>query len=368
MDTASALSRNPDLLRRIGVTLAALVVYRAGCWIPLPGVDANALAVNLGPEMLSGGVERLSVMALGIVPLLSALLIVEAVLIAWPPLRAWASDAENRSVLDGWTLAVAFVFAGLQANAIAVALEGVSGVVANPGLAFRAGVVVSMVAGTAIVVWLASFITQHGIGSGFWILLAVPHVVSFTQGVLVQSSLWGPGALALSIGFLALAAAVFAALVKTRPPLARAEELLWTPLLGFAVPGWLLLVAAALIWWLATPGPLGARLAEIATFQALSLAALIAIPLVLLLRRRSFGVPLTRAAVAAAVLPAAALVLLAAAGMLISQFPAQPLLPGSPTTLILAAVGVAVICGLEEAKPAAVAAREARPSNPLSPE
>jgi len=337
--------RNPDLQRRIGVTLAALLIYRAGCWVPLPGVDATAFMTIIAPGAPGGAIAQASIMALGIVPLLSALILLEAALVAIPPLRAWASKRGNRERVDGWAVWAALMLAAFQANGIAVAMEDVAGLVADPGLGFRAGVVISMVAATAVVVWLASLITRHGSGSGFWIFVAVPHVLSFTEVLLKQSSLWGPISsisIPLSIGFLAFTIAVLAALARATPPLAKADELVWAPVLGFAVAAWLLAVPILIPWLVLGHWPSTETLYALAG-QGAVLLPILTIPAMVLLRRLSLG---GRASVAAGVPLAIAFAVLAALGTHLSHTPAQSLIPGPATMLILACAGLAILDGL----------------------
>jgi SecY len=344
------LSRNPDLLRRIGVTFAALAVYRVGCWIPLPGVDVSAFAETTADGGGSGAVfARASIMALGIIPLLSVMVLVEAAMLVWPQLRTWSSNGRNRARLDTWVVVAALIFAGLQASGIAAALEDVETFVPSPGPGFRAGIVVSLVAATAFVIWLASFITRRGVGSGFWILVAVPHVTVFTEALLAQSSQWGsasPLPILLSIGFLALATAVFILLTRSAAPLANTEELVWAPVLGLAIANWLF-GALLLLLWLAPLGDEGAS--SLAGTEGTILLPLICVPLALILRRRSFGVPLTVSSLASAAPVAGALAVLVGLGTVLLHLPTYPITPGPVTTLILAAVGLAVADALNAA-------------------
>lgn len=354
MDFTAALSRNPDLPRRIGVTLGVLALYRLGCWVPLPGVDISSL---LAPAIAhSTAIPRVSIMALGIMPLLSALMLVEVAKIAVPALRAWTAQADNRAYLEGWVLVGALLLAAFQANGMAVALENIHSLVANPGLGFRAGVVVSLVAATAVVVWLASIITRHGIGNGFWIFVAVPYAVSFAEALVVQGSLWGSSSLltiAISVGFLALCTAALAALSKSAPPLADTEELAWIPMLGFAAAGWLVagaLLAMVLLRWLLAPTWPGWDVDAILQWQGLVLIPLVALPLIVMLRRRSFATRFAAADMAAAMPLALVLAALAGAGTALAYLPDEPLFPGPALPLILAGVGLKIAGDLSKGR------------------
>ncbi|HEX2843181.1 hypothetical protein [Hyphomicrobium sp.] len=330
------------LLRRIAWTLAALAVYRAGGWIPLPGIDVNALA---GRGDALGAIDRISIMALGIIPMLSAMVVVEVALTLIPRARAWASVPRNRARLDGWIVAGALVMAGLQASGIAVAFESLDGLVQQPGPAFHAGVVASLVAGTAIAMWLASAITRHGVGYGVWILVAAPHAISLLQALIVQAALWGPASpftIAFSIGYLALCIAVLTVLAKAVPPLASTEDLLWTPVVAYAVANWLL-AGTLLLRWLVLPAGQTGAFDQIIISEGAALMPIIAIALVVFLRRRSLARPWTRFDRASAVFTALALMGLVIAGGLLAQLPAHPLFPSPATALILAAVGLAIV-------------------------
>ncbi|MGE0022906.1 MAG: hypothetical protein AB7S70_04655 [Hyphomicrobium sp.] len=347
MADLSLPSRNPELLRRAGVTLALLAVVYAGSWVPLPGVDVEPL---IGPTPVHNtAVQRLSLMSLGITPLLSALILAEVAMIAAPPFRRWVGVGNNRDVLAEWTTVVALLLAAYQANGIAVALEGIRGLVDAPGLIFRIGIVVSLVGATALLIWLASLVSRHGIGNGFWILVALPHVASFVQALIAQGTHWGPAGLlsvATSIAFLALAAAVLAALTLTTPPLADPEEVPWAIILGFGAAS-VLLFAPVLLLWLAGADVSGFDLEAMLASRSAILLPVLTVPLVILLRRRSFG----SAPWAAPAMPLAlAVACLVAAATAFAYLPDPPLFPPPAVPLMLAAVGLAVASSLRAGK------------------
>jgi len=338
-------SRNPELLRRAGITLGLLAVVYAGGWVPLPGIDVSPL---VGPTPAHNtAVARLSIMSLGITPLLSALILAEVAMIAAPPLRSWVGRGSNRDVLAGWTTVVALLLAAYQANGIAVALENVRGIVDTPGLTFRLGIVVTLVAATALLVWLASLISRHGIGHGVWVLVALPYVGSFVQALIAQATHWGPASVvsvAVSIAFVALAAAGLAALSMTTPRLADPEEVPWAIILGFAAAS-VLLVAPVLVLWLVGADVSSFDLdATLAGRNAVVLPVL-TVPLVILLRRRSFGF---KPWAAPAMPLALATALLVAVATALAYLPDPPLFPLPPVTLMLAAVGLMVASSLRE--------------------
>jgi preprotein translocase subunit SecY len=237
-------SRNPELLQRLGVTLAAVVLYRIGCWIPLPGIDISTL-LGYGNDLgsFNTNIERISIMALGVVPLLSMLTLVELAMLIAPPFRAWAQREPNAANLDGWIVVGALAIAAFQANGVAVALEGIDTLAPSPGLAFRAGIIGAFVAATAFLIWLAAVVTRHGLGSGFLLLLAVPLVIAIPSMLATQAVAWGPASelsIPLTLAFLAAATAGLVVAGMRRPSLAGNGQLLWPALLAYGLAGWLL--------------------------------------------------------------------------------------------------------------------------------
>jgi hypothetical protein len=339
MTDLAALSRHPDLPRRAGITLAALAVYWVGCWIPLPGIDITPL---IGPTPTHNtAVTRLSTMALGMTPVLSAFMLLEMLMIAFPSFRRWTTEPARREALNTWATVVALLIAALQATGIANALEQLPGLVPNPGPIFLAGVIVTLVGATALLTWLSSLITRYGIGHGFWLLVALPYAGSFVETMVTQARLWGPASLlsiAVSIGFLGLSIAVLAWLVKTSPPLATVEELPWAPILGFTAAGWLLLVPVFILSMLGASGP---ELDAVYGGPALMLLPIITVPLLLILRRRSFD---TTSSLAAPL----ALAALVAIGTALAYLPSQPLFPNPAIVLTLAATGLLVALGISQ--------------------
>lgn len=235
----------PDLLRRAAVTLAALAVYRLGSWIPLPGIDAAGLAAGLGLGSPTEAIARVSVMALGVTPWLSVLLLVELAMIAAPRLRRWAAADANRINLDGWIVLGTLAIAAFQANNIAVILEEISALVPAPGLGFRAGVVASMVAATALLIWIGGLVTRFGLGSGFLLLLAAPPLTELAETLMAAVRAGGtadPLALPLTLALLAAAAAALAAIARNAPRLVTNGQLLWPPIMAYWVGAWLVVI------------------------------------------------------------------------------------------------------------------------------
>ncbi len=269
--------------KRIAVTLGALIVYRLGLLIPVPGIDADALAAIDAQQTFLGfdALSRVSVFALGIGPLFSMLILAQVLKLAAPGLDAWTRDDPGFS--NGFSrglAATALALAAFQGYGIALALEAMTGVggaslVPEPGSAFRTGVIISLVAGTAATIWLAGLITRHGFGSGFWILLLAPEVASligFPGAVLefqrigqvsaIQILLLGTCVLASIAALVALTRMLTAEMSKDdaafrRPQRFIAEAVLWPPLVALVFSGYVAGVFAAFKAWrgVGEPGP-----------------------------------------------------------------------------------------------------------------
>ena len=350
----------PDLFRRIAVTLLALGLYRVGQWIPLPGLNLAALAQAGTLDTFSVSRPSTSIMALGLLPLLTALVLAEGLLCLSPRLRRWGETPSGRTSLWRGAIIAALTLAALQAWGVARALEAIPGVVIAPGAAFQVGATVSFVGATLIIVWLSDGITRHGLGHGFWVLLAASYAETFVQPLVLQLPLLAMGAIRvgnylLSIatwfGFLALTTAALTALVKARPPLSTPQELLWVPLVApMAVT---LAVSAVLMTvWLVLPGDSALAVAEGIAMELTLPMLTIAVAAVVLLRRKSMLLPGERVNVHAAVPVIAALV----AAVVASVF-----FPHAKIALLLAAIGLVI---LETIRPATTHTE----TPPLAPE
>lgn len=171
-----------DLTRRLLFLLLALVVYRIGTHIPVPGIDPDRLGQLFQQQsggilslfnMFSGGaLERFSVMALGIMPYISASIIMQLATYVVPTFEQLKKDGEaGRRKITQYTRYGTLALAIFQALGIGIALEGTSGLVIDPGMAFRITTVVSLVAGTMFLMWLGEQITERGLGNGISILI-----------------------------------------------------------------------------------------------------------------------------------------------------------------------------------------------------
>ncbi|GAP36383.1 preprotein translocase subunit SecY [Piscinibacter sakaiensis] len=171
-----------DLRRRLVFLLLALVVYRIGAHIPVPGIDPNQLAQLFKSQsggilslfnMFSGGaLSRFTVFALGIMPYISASIIMQLMTYVVPTLEAIKKEGEaGRRKITQYTRYGTLALAIFQSLGIALALEGSPGLVLSPGFGFRLTAVVSLVAGTMFLMWLGEQITERGLGNGISILI-----------------------------------------------------------------------------------------------------------------------------------------------------------------------------------------------------
>ena len=171
-----------DLRRRLVFLLLALVVYRLGAHIPVPGIDPNQLQqlfkgqqggiLNLFNMFSGGALQRFTVFALGIMPYISASIIMQLMTYVVPTLEALKKEGESgRRKITQYTRYGTLGLALFQSLGIALALEGSAGLVLHPGFGFRMTTVVSLTAGTMFLMWLGEQITERGLGNGISILI-----------------------------------------------------------------------------------------------------------------------------------------------------------------------------------------------------
>jgi len=171
-----------DLRRRLVFLLLALVVYRIGTHIPVPGIDPNQMQqlfkgqqggiLNLFNMFSGGALQRFTVFALGIMPYISASIIMQLMTYVVPSLEMLKKEGESgRRKITQYTRYGTLGLAIFQSLGIALALEGSQGLVINPGFGFRMTAVVSLVAGTMFLMWLGEQITERGLGNGISIII-----------------------------------------------------------------------------------------------------------------------------------------------------------------------------------------------------
>ncbi len=201
MSAFSSIAKIPELKRRIIFTLIMLAVYRLGCQIPTPGIDPEALmaffARHRGTifglfDMFSGGaLERLSVFALGIMPYISAAIIIELLKVVIPSIEKLYKEGEaGQKKIKQYTRYGTVVISIIQGFGIAVGLESMAGgagnmpVVLHPGWAFRLMTVLTLTSGTAFLMWLGEMITERGIGNGISLIIFAGIVARFPSAVI----------------------------------------------------------------------------------------------------------------------------------------------------------------------------------------
>jgi preprotein translocase subunit SecY len=178
----SAFSKATDLKNRIWFTLGALVIYRLGTYIPLPGIDSATLqqlmTQNAGGilgmvDMFSGGaLGRMTIFALNIMPYISSSIIVQLMTAVSPQLEALKKEGESgRKKLNQYTRYGTVLLAAVQAYGIAVGIEGLPGAVTDPGIFFRFTSVITLTGGTVFLMWLGEQITARGVGNGISLII-----------------------------------------------------------------------------------------------------------------------------------------------------------------------------------------------------
>ncbi len=226
----SAFAKAEDLKRRLWFTLGALIVYRLGTFIPMPGINPAAFAETFKSQaggilgmfnMFSGGaLERLAIFALNIMPYISASIIMQLMTSISPKLEALKKEGEaGRKQINQYTRYLTVILAALQAYGIAVGLEGsqnsAGAVVLEPGMFFRATTVITLVGGTVFLMWLGEQVTQRGVGNGTSLIIFAG-IVAGIPGAIVQLfelSRTGSISPAILLFFIVLALAVVAAIV-----------------------------------------------------------------------------------------------------------------------------------------------------------
>ena len=224
------LSKATELKARIWFTLGALLVYRLGTYIPVPGVDATVMGEMLSQhgngilgmfDMFSGGaLGRMTVFALNIMPYISASIIIQLMTAAIPTLETLKKEGETgRKKLNQYTRYLTVLIALFQSYGIAVGLESMRGslgsAVIDPGLFFRVSCVVTLVGGTMFLMWLGEQITARGIGNGTSLIIFAGIVANLPHALASLLELGRTGALSpvFILVFVALAAGTIALVV-----------------------------------------------------------------------------------------------------------------------------------------------------------
>src|SRR6187200_2147905 len=190
----SALAKAEELKKRIWFTLGALLVYRFGTYIPLPGIDPVAWdqifktqaggILGMFNMFSGGGIHRMAIFALNIMPYISASIIIQLMTTVSPTLEQLKKEGEQgRKVINQYTRYLTVVLAAFQAYGIAIGLEGQASVVTDPGWFFRISTVITLTGGTMFLMWLGEQITSRGIGNGSSLIIFAGIVAAFPSAV-----------------------------------------------------------------------------------------------------------------------------------------------------------------------------------------
>jgi preprotein translocase subunit SecY len=216
-----------ELKKRLWFTLGALLVYRLGTYIPLPGINPAALAdlvrqnqsgiLGMFNTFSGGAVGRMAIFALNIMPYISASIIVQLMTTVSPHLEALKKEGETgRKQINQYTRYGTVILAAVQGYAIAVGLQSAGNVVTNPGWFFQLTTVITLVGGTVFLMWLGEQITARGVGNGISLIIFagivanLPHAIAGTLELSRQGALSTGLIVGLFFGaFLLIAAIVF---------------------------------------------------------------------------------------------------------------------------------------------------------------
>ncbi len=218
-----AFAKATELKKRLWFTLGALIVYRLGTYIPLPGIDAVVLEdifsrqaggiLGMFDMFAGGALRRMTIFALNIMPYISASIIMQLLTAVSPQLEALKKEGEaGRKKINQYTRYGTVLITALQGYGIAVGLEGmassVGSAVIDPGMFFRFTTVVTLVGGTLFLMWLGEQITQRGVGNGISLIIFAGIVANLPQALVGTLEMGRTGALSTIFIILLLAMAV----------------------------------------------------------------------------------------------------------------------------------------------------------------
>jgi preprotein translocase subunit SecY len=222
----SAFAKAEELKKRIWFTLGALLVYRLGTYIPLPGIDPSAweqiFRTNSGGILgmfnmfAGGGIHRMAIFALNIMPYISASIIIQLMTTVSPELEKLKKEGEQgRKVMNQYTRYLTVLLAAVQSYGISVGLEGFGQTVADPGLFFRISTVITLTGGTMFLMWLGEQITSRGIGNGISLIILSGIVAELPAAIAGTLELGRQGALSTGVilAVILMAVAVIAFIV-----------------------------------------------------------------------------------------------------------------------------------------------------------
>jgi preprotein translocase subunit SecY len=217
-----AFQKATELHKRIGFTLLAMVIYRLGTYVPIPGINIGAFSHAFEGQakgilgmfnMFSGGaVQRMAIFSLNVMPYISASIIVQLLGTAYPPwekLRKEGGEA-GRKQLNQYTRYLTVVLALFQSFGIAIGLSNAPGIVDEPGVFFIASTMITLTGGTIFLMWLGEQMTSRGVGNGISLIIFAGIVARLPVGLwdLLQEARLDPSKTLVIFGYIALAVAV----------------------------------------------------------------------------------------------------------------------------------------------------------------
>jgi preprotein translocase subunit SecY len=221
--------RIPDLRKRVLFTLAMLAVYRLGGHLPTPGINflklEDAFNRNGGSllgfaDLMSGGnLRRMTIFALGIMPYITASIILQLLTVVYEPLAKLQKEGEmGRKKITMWTRYITVMLSAVQSFGIAIGLEKAGDFVLHPGWSFRLMTMLTLTTGSAFIMWLGEQITDRGIGNGMSLLIFAGIVVGLPRGVQdlldkAKNGTWGAITPVLMAGLVVFMIAVVAFIV-----------------------------------------------------------------------------------------------------------------------------------------------------------
>src|SRR3989442_8248729 len=206
----SALAKADELKKRIWFTLGALLVYRLGTYIPLPGIDPAIWETVFKSQaggilgmfnmFAGGGIHRMAIFALNIMPYISASIIIQLMTTVSPTLEQLKKEGEQgRKVMNQYTRYLTVILAAFQSYGISVGLEGSTSVVTDPGWFFRMSTVITLTGGTMFLMWLGEQVTSRGIGNGISLIILAGIVAQLPSALYGTLELGRQGALSTGV-------------------------------------------------------------------------------------------------------------------------------------------------------------------------
>jgi len=253
LEKLANIFRIPDLRKRVLFTLGLLAVYRLGGHIPTPGVNADRLQQffeqNRGSflgfvDLFSGGqLRRLTIFALGIMPYITASIILQLLTVVYEPLAKLQKEGEmGRKKITQWTRYLTVILSSVQSMGIALSLEKSGDFVVNPGVGFILMTMLTLTTGSAFIMWLGEQITERGVGNGMSLLIFAGIVVGLPRGVAdlldkIRTDAWGvftAPAMILLVGIMILVVGfiVFVERSERRIPVQYAKRVVGRKVMG----------------------------------------------------------------------------------------------------------------------------------------